>query len=195
VASAEFGRSRAGRFVVIALGILAFAVGCSSSPASAPGAGSSSSLDASSQPTSPSTAPADAAKEEAKAAYLGMWRNYAKAATTADWQSPLLGEFATGDALGAMTRGLRSDHDKGLIAKGEPKNNPSVSSVEPSSGPMKVMIADCGDSSNWLRYRADTGQLADNEPEGRRSITASVERQPDGKWKVTGFAVMGVGTC
>lgn len=191
MAFAEFGMLRAGWITALVLGPIAIVSACSTPQPSGPVPVTPT------LSTAPTTAPlsVDTAKQEAVAAYLGMWHNYAKAATTADWQSPLLNEFASGDALGAMVRGLRSDHDKGLIAKGEPTNNPSVSSVEPPSDPTKVLIADCGDSSNWLRYRADTGQLADNEPEGRRSITASVERQPDGKWKVIGFAVMGVGTC
>jgi hypothetical protein len=163
---------------------------CSAPQAAGP---ASTSTPALSTTTSPSDL--DIAKTDATAAYLGMWHNYAKAATTSDWQSPLLSEFATGEALSAMSRGLYSDHYKGLVAKGEPRNNPSVSSVNPPDDPTKVMIADCGDSSNWRRYRTDNGQLVDDEPGGRRSITATVEKQSDGKWRVTGFAVKEPGTC
>lgn len=194
MANVGFGLLRAKQVAaaIMAAAAVTLVSGCSTPR---PAESSDVSTPASSTPTTTPPSSVDNAKQDATAAYLGMWRNYAKAATTSDWESSLLGEFATGDALAAMSRGLYSDHSKGLVAKGEPRNNPSVSSVDPPTDPTKVMIADCGDSSNWLRYRADNGQLADDEPGGRRSITATVGKQPDGKWKVTGFAVRGVGTC
>ncbi|MEU0924580.1 hypothetical protein [Streptomyces malaysiensis] len=67
--------------------------------------------------------------------------------------------------------------------------------MDPLSDPNTVLISDCGDSTHWLKYRADNGKLADDEPGGRRSITAEVKRQSDGKWKVTRFAVEEIGSC
>jgi hypothetical protein len=119
----------------------------------------------------------------------------AQAATTSDWQSPLLAQHATGDALSVMSRGLYADHLNGLVSKGEPKDSPKVTSVAPSANPTGVMISDCGDSTHWLQYRKDNGRLADSTPGGRRAITAEVKRQSDGSWKVARFAVEGLGTC
>lgn len=138
---------------------------------------------------------ADEAQKSALDAYRGMWLNYAEAAKTSDWQSPQLGQFATGTALSTMTRGLYGDHYKGVVSRGQPVLNPSVSSAEPSDAPTKIVVTDCGDSTNWTRHYADTGQPADDEPDGRRRIDAVVEKQVDGSWKVVEFGVQEVGTC
>ena len=44
-----------------------------------------------------------------------------------------------------------------------------------------------------LKYK--NGQLVNDTPGGRRSITAEVKKQQDGTWRVTRFAVEGVGSC
>lgn len=119
----------------------------------------------------------------------------AEAAKTSDWDSPTLKQHAVGDALSAISRALYADHLNGLVSKGKPKNYPKVTKVDPPANPTTVMISDCGDSSHWLRYRKDTGELADDKPGGRRDITAEVKKQKDGSWKVTRFAVWEVGSC
>ncbi|MGW7514136.1 hypothetical protein ACWGJ2_00890 [Streptomyces sp. NPDC054796] len=126
---------------------------------------------------------------------MGMWRDTAEAGRTSDWRSPKLSRHAKGDALAAISRGMYADHRNGLVSKGKPKNSPEVTSVAPKSDPTTVMISDCGDSTHWLKYRTDNGELADDESGGRRAITAEVKKQPDGRWKVTRFAVEGVGSC
>ncbi|TCO62924.1 hypothetical protein [Actinocrispum wychmicini] len=136
----------------------------------------------------------DRAKQDALASYRGMWQDFVSAGTTSDWQSPKLGEHATGIALTNLTHGLRTDSDSGLVTKGQPILNPTVSSVDPSDNPSKIVVSDCGDSSQWLKYRADNGQLADT-PGGRRLINAIVERQVDGVWRVSDFGVHDLGTC
>ncbi|BCL28553.1 hypothetical protein ACFFS2_30550 [Streptomyces aurantiacus] len=135
------------------------------------------------------------ARKRAKAAYAAMWRDMARAGKTADWRSPKLAAHATGDALSVMSRVLYADHVNGLVSKGAPKNSPKVTSVAPPDRPTTVMIEDCGDSTDWLQYRKDTGKLADDKPGGRRAITAEVKQQVDGTWKVTRFAVDGLGSC
>jgi hypothetical protein len=124
-----------------------------------------------------------------------MWQDFVVAGRTSDWQSPALGNHATGVALQIMSRGLYSDHYKGLVTKGEPILNPSVSSVEPADAPTKIVVTDCGDSTNWLKYRKDTGEPADDEAGGRRLINAIVEKQSDGSWKVSDYGVHEVGSC
>lgn len=141
------------------------------------------------------TAPADAARRAAIAAYLGMWQDMAAAGRTSDWKSPLLAHHATGDALSTISRGLYADHLNGLVSKGAPKDHPTATSAVPTDSPTTVMISDCGDSTHWLKYRKDTGKLADADPGGRQAITAEVKRQPGGTWKVTRFAVEAVGSC
>jgi hypothetical protein len=194
--SRKLCRSSATWASVIATVVVA---GCSSGSSSdpAPAAGSPSG----SGPTSPSSAPpssvspTDVARQQAISAYLGMWEDMAAAGETSNWQDARLGQHATGTALTNVTRGLYADKTNGLVSKGRPKNAPQVSSVEPQAAPTKVIIADCGDSTNWLQYRADNGQPADNSPGGRREINAVVEMQGDGAWRVTDFGVHGIGTC
>lgn len=139
--------------------------------------------------------PADAGKLHALAAYRGMWEGFVAAAATSDWQSPELGRYATGLALSTLSRGLYADHYNGLVSKGSPTHDAQVSSVEPPADPVKVIVSDCSDSTNALKYRADNGQPADDGVGGRRLIKATVEKQSDGSWKVSDFGVQGVGTC
>ncbi|TVT52027.1 hypothetical protein FNH05_13675 [Amycolatopsis rhizosphaerae] len=123
-----------------------------------------------------------------------MWQDFTAAGHTSDWRSPTLAAHATGTALTNLTRGLYADHYNRLVTQGEPVLNPTVSSAEPSDVPMEITVTDCGDSTHWLKYRVDNGQLADT-PGGRRLINAIVQKQADGSWKVTDFGVHAVGTC
>lgn len=180
-------------FVGTVVGVIVLA-GCSATdrvaPAPPPGPTSAPSTSAE-QPATP----ADRASREALAAYRGMWQDFVEAGVTSDWQSAALGRHATGIALTNLSRGLYADSYNGLVTRGEPVLDPRVSSVEPVDNPTTVRVADCGDSSNWLKYRADTGALASDGPGGRSMITAAVERQSDGSWKVSDYAVRDPGSC
>ncbi len=123
-----------------------------------------------------------------------MWKAYAQAGHTSDWQAPFLSQFASGDALQFMTRDLYADHYNGVVTKGEPVNNPQVTSVSPEGTPKSVMIEDCGDDRNWLQYRTD-GSLLDDEPGAVHRIVAEVRLHTDGRWRVTRFAVDVPGSC
>lgn len=124
-----------------------------------------------------------------------MWEDYATAAETSNWQDPQLSQHATGIALTNITRGLYTAKTNGRVSRGRPKLDPQVSSVEPADAPSKVVIADCGDSTDWIQVRADTGEPVDDAPGGRRQINAVVEKQTDGVWRVSDFGVHEVGSC
>jgi hypothetical protein len=175
-----------------ALALTSCGSGAASGPA--PNTSTPSTLTSSAAPAAPMS-PADQAKQAALSAYRGMWADYAAAATTSDWQSPKLPQYATGSALSTISRGLYADHYNGLVSKGTPVLHPKVSSIQPPNDPTTVMITDCGDSTNWLQYKASNGQLADNSPGGRRLINATVQKQADGTWKVTDFGVHDLGSC
>ncbi|WP_218639558.1 hypothetical protein [Streptomyces acidiscabies] len=174
--------------------LVLLAVGCTSTGETS-STGEETTPAASVPVSSPAVSLAEVAGERASAAYVGMWQDMAEAAKTSDWRSPVLGRYATGDALSAISRGLYADHRNGLVARGGPKNYPKVTSATPEENPTEVLIADCGDSTNWLKYRKSDGQLADDKPGGRRAITAEVKKQTSGSWKVTRFAVEGLGSC
>lgn len=183
-----------GTAALLVLGV-ATLVACGSGTFNAPASSASSFGQVGTPLPEESSSPAGAARESALAAYRGMWQDFVTAGTTSDWQSPKLGQHATGVALTNLSRGLYADHYNGLITKGEPILSPTVSSVEPPDDPRKIIVTDCGDSTNWLKYRADNGQLADNKPGGRHSINAIVEKQADGSWKVSDYGVHDPGTC
>jgi hypothetical protein len=176
--------------ITIAGSAILLIAGCSTNESSRPTTSSSAPMT-----TSAALRPGDVAKQQATAAYLGMWSDMADAATTSDWQSPKLVQNATAEALQTISRSLYADHYNGLVTKGRPLNHPRVQAVEPLADPKTVTIADCGDSTNWLKYRADNGQPADDGPGGRRQIEALVKKAVDGSWKVTTFAVHEVGSC
>jgi hypothetical protein len=171
---------------------IAGVVACMPSPVAPPP--SATPVTSSTAPSSTSS-PADVVKQKALDVYLGMWHNMAGAARTSDWRAPSLSEYATGQALNTISRGLYADHRNGLVTKGAPRNEPQVAAVTPADEPTRVTISDCGDSTHWLKYRADTGKPANDGPGGRRAITAIVDRQDDGRWQVSDFAVRAVGTC
>jgi hypothetical protein len=179
--------------VAVLAGAVVLLGGCSAGavdPAPVPGPTSAPSA----MPELPESA-ADRASREALAAYRGMWADFVAAGVTSDWQSDELGRHATGIALTNLSRGLYADSYNGLVTRGEPVLDPRVTSVEPADDPTTVRVTDCGDSSGWLKYRADTGARANDSPGGRRMITAVVERQSDGSWKVSDYAVRDLGSC
>jgi len=163
---------------------------CSSGPSNASATTTPPAAPSSSSPASQ----VDQAKQAALTAYRGMWHDFVVAGTTSDWQSPSLGQNATGVALTNMTRSLFADHSNGLVTKGEPTFTPTVTSADPQGKPTKIVITDCADSTHWLKYKTD-GQLENDTPGGRSLINAIVEKQSDGAWKVSDYGVHGVSSC
>lgn len=191
-------RSQSVPSVALSAGVIVCAVAavaCSSHTPPAPASPASPPQSAGATPPLAVPSPADPAKEQATAAYIGMWQSMARAGETANWQAPELAQYATGNALTTITRSLYADHFNHVVSHGAPKNYPQVTSAEPQNAPETVMISDCGDSTNWLKYHEGTNTLVDNKPGGRQSMVAEVKKQPDGSWRVNQFAVQGVGTC
>lgn len=181
--------------VTAAVVLLASCSSGGSAPDPAASSGAVSSPAPSSGTLSPTpTSPADLARRDAVAAYEGMWKADAQASRTADWQAPYLSRYASGEALQVLTGGLYADHANGLVSRGEPINRPEVTSVEPPEAPKTVMISDCSDSRDWVRYKADGSAFTDT-PGGFHRIVAEVRIHIDGLWRVTQFGVGAVGSC
>lgn len=175
--------------VVTILGVVAV-TSCSAGNTTTP-----SNPTTSSPPTNVAPLPAPP-ERKAVDAYLAMWREMAAAGEMSNSEAPGLAAYATGDALVVIKNSLAEDNRKGLITKGSPKNDPQVTNVDRVGGVVTVVkIRDCGDDSGWLKYRRGTNDPADGQGGGRRSILAEVKVQPDGSWRVTRFAVQGVGSC
>jgi len=115
------------------------------------------------------------------------------ASRTSDYQSPLLAQYASGNALALLVHGLYMNLQAGLVTKGQPVFHPQVTALSPATSPTEATITDCIDSTHWLEYKTN-GALANNAPGGRRAATADVQ-ESGGTWKVSALAVQAVGTC
>ena len=161
----------------------------------------------SSSTSSPTTAPTTAGtatvtsttqtkavvSNEVIAGYRTMWADLVTAAETSDFQSPLLAQHATGDALTLLVQGLAWDQLHDIVTRGVTAHRPAVASLSPASDPTQAIVTDCFDDRRWIEYTTD-GKRAKNTPGGRRSTTANLVKK-DGTWKVSELTVKAVGTC
>jgi hypothetical protein len=125
--------------------------------------------------------------------YQTMWADLVLAARTSNYQSKLLPQHATGDALSLLVQGLATDRALGIVTKGQPMLQPRVSSLTPAANPTKASITDCFDNTRWIEYKTN-GKLQKNAPGGRRSTTADLVRTGS-TWKVTELTIRATGTC
>jgi hypothetical protein len=146
----------------------------------------------------PSSTPGDpdgAAVRDAVAAYRGMWDAYMLVLGAPDPDRPELARNAAGNALKALSDGVRDVRDRGLKGEGSFALTPQVTEIAPATSPIKIGIRDCFDDSKARIVRASPGPAYSDKPGGRRLCIATVERQGDGAWKVTSFGLHEVGTC
>lgn len=184
---------REGLFVVVVLTMLA--AGCTSKTTPS----ESASAPAVSLPMSaPSRSPADvraAAVQAAVAAYRGMWQAYNAAIEVPDPNNADLARYATGNALSGLVATLTSVKKQGLKGTGQLVLSPHVTGISPINEPATISVQDCFDDSGTHVVAASPGASYHDTPGGRRICVATVERQPDGTWKVTKFTLQGVGSC
>jgi hypothetical protein len=146
------------------------------------------------QPSSPTAqATTDAATVRVINDYRTMWADLVAAARTSNYQSTLLPQHATGDALSLLVQGLAKDRVTGIVTKGRVVLQPRVSSLTPATNPTKASITDCFDDTHWIEYKTN-GKLQKNAPGGRRSTTADLVRIGR-TWKVSELTVRATGTC
>lgn len=151
-----------------------------------------------SQPSARLTAPpamssSPAPRDQALQAYLGMWHAFVVASQTADYQSAELSRYAAGDALSVLTHGLYQNYQLGIVTRGQPSLEPTVTMTSPPGGQPRAAVLDCANSSRWREYYK-SGKPAGIARRGLRRIEARL--QPfDGAWKVTYLLVMREGTC
>lgn len=140
-----------------------------------------------------STAAAGDPQVLARQAYLGMWQAFFTASQTADYQSPSLAHYAAGSALELLIHGLYQNFREGIVTRGTPSHDLSVTMAKTSLGTPEAKVTDCSDDSGAVAY-SKSGKPVHGEAPGRQSISAQV--QPfDGTWKVTTLVVEKVGTC
>ena len=139
--------------------------------------------------TSASPGPRDAAL----AAYRGMWGAYVAAARSSDATDPGLARYASGGALRLLRKGLREDHDEGVVTRGRLVLDPRITRVRPRGHPKRVWVRDCADASRWFRYKRASGRPTGGKA-GRHHAEAVVELS-GGRWRVSAFFVEKAGTC
>ena len=122
-----------------------------------------------------------------------MWADMVTASLTSDYQSPLLSEHASGEALSVLVQGLAKNQAQGIVTKGEPVLHPQVTSLTPAANPTQATISDCFDDTHWLEYKT-SGGLVNNIPGGQHA-TMAIVMDTGGTWKVTQLAVQATGTC
>ena len=122
-----------------------------------------------------------------------MWADWVNAGITSNYQSPLLPEHASGNALSVLVQGLAKNQQQGIVTKGEPVLNPQITSLSPPGSPTQATITDCLDDAHWLEYKT-SGGLANATPGGLHATTAII-MNTGGSWKVTQLAVQSIGTC
>jgi hypothetical protein len=168
--------------------------GCGSSGAIATSSTSGSARVVAASTSASSSNPVTVAKAAAASAYLAMWSDYVDASATNDYQSPLLADHATGNALATLVHGIYSDKLNGVMTKGTPTNTIASETTYLASTPPQVKIVACGDDSTWLTYSVSTGKVDELAPAGRHHIEALIVDQ-NGTWKVAQLAVQQAGTC
>lgn len=146
---------------------------------------------------SPTAVPTDrdSAVQAADRAYRGMWDAYLRVLTAPDPANPELAQYAAGEALKALSNGVREVRDQGLKGEGKFVLSPQVTAVAPTDTPTKISIRDCVDTRQSRIVRASPGPTYSDKPGGLRLCLATVQRQSDGSWKVTSFGLREVGTC
>jgi hypothetical protein len=141
----------------------------------------------------PTTDPYDDPHQQAIDAYIGTQEAFSQAIITADPEHPELTVHTAGRALDLLRDGLTALRDQGLRGRGEATFQPEVDQWDDLERPTTIIIRDCMDTSNTELY-AVSGEPYEDEPGGLRLVIATVEIV-DGRWKVTGLGIHGVGTC
>jgi hypothetical protein len=143
---------------------------------------------------SPATTQTSAAvSDDVLAAYRSMWADLVTAAETSDYQSPLLSQHATGDALTLLVQGLARDQLHDIVTRGVTAHHPAVTSLSTSGDPNHATIRDCFDDTHWIEYTT-AGRKAKNNPGGRRATIADLV-ETGGTWKVSQLTIEATGTC
>jgi hypothetical protein len=140
----------------------------------------------------PSASASGVAKDDALAAYRGMWNAYVEAAKTSDPDAPALRTYASDDALKLIVGALVTNRAQKKVVRGDLKIDPRATVTLAASAPTAT-VTDCVDSTRWLEYKA-SGGLWDDKSGGKHRTTATVKSR-NGSWKVTSFTLEGSGTC
>jgi len=134
-------------------------------------------------PSSTTTPPATASMTaKVVSDYRTMWADLVIAARTSNYQSKLLPQHATGDALSLLVQGLATDRALGIVTKGQPVLEPRVSSLTPAAESTKASITDCFDNTSWIEYKTTEHYKRTPLTAGGQPRQTWSERVVPGRW-------------
>lgn len=172
---------------VLASSVLA---GCGSDHPSATASSSPSAASA-----SPSPDPTAEAKQQAIAAYEGMWAAETKIYTSGSLLNTDLQKYAADKALAGIRASEVYYQNQNLVLKGAPKLSPKVTDVDLSGNPKTVHITSCVDSSNFLPVDKKTGKPAKLASNVFRHVETATAIDDNGKWLITQAVIEQDRTC
>jgi hypothetical protein len=165
---------------VVALGLLASCTSTSSG-AAPPSSGSTASTPSSVTSFSPN--PTQQAGDAALAAYRGFRQAQVRAEANADAAGSGLERYAFDKALDGVYSAILFFRQQGIVVRGQPVLNPTVTSVTLGTTP-RVAIQDCFDTSKWETVYKATGKSAVAPGQARRSVVTATVETYRGQWMV-----------
>lgn len=165
--------------VAAAFGLLA---ACTSG-ASADRTSSAASPVSASSATTPSPDPTKQAADAALAAYRGFRQAEVRAEAKADPKGSGLERYAFDKALDGVYSAVLYFRQQGIVVRGAPTLNPTVTSVT-LGAPSRAVITDCFDTSKWEAVYKATGKSAVASGQPRRTVVTAAVEVYRGQWMV-----------
>ncbi|RII07961.1 hypothetical protein DSC45_34160 [Streptomyces sp. YIM 130001] len=115
---------------------------------------------ASAAPAEPSKSsdPNAADKKAVLDAYEAMWVEQARAYQQGTSKGTKLKKYATLDALARAESDLMGMRDRGVVAKGQPSSDASVTRIDMTREVPRADVKDCLDTAKWTRVYRESGK-------------------------------------
>lgn len=141
-----------------------------------------------------STDPDAAEKTAVLKAYEGLTAAEARTYATAKLD-PELETYAAHKALSDIKVTLFYQQQQGTVMKGDVTRTPKVTALNPDSEPLKAVVTDCADSSQYDEVKTKTGKAIPYKGSRRHIVTSTAQRSKNGKWKFYTYAIDRERTC
>ncbi|PNE43556.1 hypothetical protein AOB60_00410 [Streptomyces noursei] len=171
-------------------------VGCAAVALSACGSSSASPHHAASGPSHvisamPTTAPHDPQAREKTAvlaSYRALWAEQVKAYAKASDEGTELRKYATADALARAMGDLQRLKDGHKVVHGEPKHDPTVTSMNLDKKIPEAKITDCLDVSGWKLMTNDGKPVPTAQGVLKRYVATATAQKWGQRWMMTQLA-------
>lgn len=171
--------------------------GCSSDPGPTTTPRPASTPPASPSTPSPSTSPDPTAAASAAvlAAYLNFQHAVADAQRTANAHSKQLEKYAIDKALAQARVGLLQLSESNVVFRGDPRFDPTVTSLAVAATPRTAVVKDCVDSANWIPVNRATGKSVKAPGQHDRVVNVATLTDYPGHWVVRTLTIERNQTC